>query len=143
MNIINNELWLKWNIIKNKNLLQDIKSIIFEGGKLIIELYDARVNLENLEPTIIITFDLNFAAYKITGHYYSQDRYKGLIDSNRFYPEWHSYIIKNSPWVEELTKKGNIVLNDKNDYVHYAITEENYIIEVVSTREPKIEIIEN
>ncbi|MBU4270176.1 hypothetical protein KJ644_01685 [Candidatus Dependentiae bacterium] len=138
---LNNEIWERWDIIKNKNLLQDIKSIIFEGGNLVIELYDARVNLDNLEPTIIITFDLNFAAYKITGHYYSQDRYKRLIDCNRFNPEWHSYVIKNSPWVNELTRKGNIIIEDKKIYVHYAITEENYTVEVISVREPKIEII--
>ena len=137
MNELNNEIWTKWEILGEKNISHDMESIVYDKYGLVINLYGVE---DASGQDIIIDFGI-VIAYRLIDEYYKEADYQDLIKRNAFNGKWCSYIIKNSKWVDELTRPENIVLEKKEDYIHYAIIEEDYIIEVISTREPEIEFV--
>ncbi|MBU4269271.1 hypothetical protein KKE07_00110, partial [Candidatus Dependentiae bacterium] len=77
MKKLNNEIWQKWAIIKNKNISYDIKNIIYGKYGLVIELYGVD---DFVAQDISIKFGYPIA-YRLIDHDYNEVKYQKLIQN--------------------------------------------------------------
>lgn len=138
--MINNmeEQWLRWNPIIGLEKKYDIDSMIYDVKRFIIlfsQYYDEGKKVK-------LIFENSIDAYRWSNETL---RYKLILDLDKkygadFYGDATFFKVDNSSYIQWISQQ-SCTISDSIKYIHFAFITANSILDIVTTYEPKVEII--
>lgn len=135
-----NEQWIKWEPIKglSANYYVDSISDNMKGFKIVLS------EAKNEENKVHIIFKDSIYAYRSTEEGFRLEMLYSLKAKYgaKFYSEWSFFKINDSIYLKWLSEQ-SYGITDRLNPIHFCIFTMNFILDIVATYEPKVELIEN
>lgn len=133
------EQWSKWHPIENLSEKYYIESIIDHMGdicKILLADSNQRTN------KILVTFQGSGDGYRLT-HQDLQVSIKNMLKEQygiSFYEQWTFFRVTHSDYIQWLSKESG-QWSDNFGFQHFVLFGSDVIVDIISSREPKVEFI--
>lgn len=134
------EQWIRWEPIeKSKGKFRiDNVSNAFNGLSIML------TDLDNMQRKIQFLFKNSVNSYRDTNESFRQKTILDLRDKYGadFYAQWTFFKVNNSAYMEWIIEQ-SVGFGELLSFIHFSFIAEDSIVDVVSTYEPEILLIEN
>jgi len=132
------ELWTQWKPVVGLALKYKVDRIVERDGTLAVTLIECCD-----DGKIVVTCVGVIAARSVTELF----RYRLISELDKkcgteFYAAWTFFKVENSRYAEWV-RSSQVSNSDVDDGMHFSIVGSNLIVDVLATRDPKIELIKD
>jgi hypothetical protein len=130
-----NEQWTQWKPIDGIAPGYNLESITDGIPGLFIRLHE---NM-NKKKGLLVSFTYSAEAYRITDESFRGETFLALSQQygNPFFSEWALFKVKNSEYVQWLSRESSGITNTWN-FIHFVFLTQDSMLDVVTTYEPTI-----
>lgn len=131
------EEWTRWQPVQGLLEKYSIDSLLFSYDGLTIKL-----SAQNGAQKIEICFDDTVDSFRSINKKFTSAIFKNLSDKygDNFYKDSNFFIIKNSPYLQWISRNSNGV-SDQFPFVHFCILDSEKIIDILACYQPIVKII--
>ena len=133
------EQWIHWEPISNLSAKYNIDSISDGMDDFKVELTEYK----NEKSKAIVTFENSVDAYRMTDETFRLNCINTLDKQHgsNFYGKWTFFKVINSKYIQWLSEE-SCTISDSIPFIHFSFIAANCILDVVTTYEPKVELIQ-
>ncbi len=133
------EQWVQWKPVNNLSTKYNIDAISDSLDNFKVELTD----YNNGKNKVIVTFENSVDAYRTTDETFRLNCINTLDKQYGpdFYGKWTFFKVTNSKYIQWLSEE-SCTISDSLPLVHFSFIAANCILDVVTTYEPKVELVE-
>lgn len=131
------EIWSSWEPVERFSNMYEIEDMITTETTIEIILSSFP---ENSPKMIRIFFDKGYTAYRFSDETYRIDTLHFVSETYKdSLKNWSFFRVSNSQYIKSLNEN-NYEIN-KNIFMHFTIFTSNFVLEILSQHEPKVELI--